>query len=419
MATTVAPTGEATVAPTGQAEALNLGGRPASHKLRVARDTTARLVEHVLTTTQCRDLTGELGRTVVADITEVCVALAADVLDDGVQPTSEELSRLRRSAGKWARAGVPLAPIQHAFHEGFSVGLRMVASCAVDDEYAALVDGAVLMFGLLDVVSEAVSSAYLQEYRTVASQGHDQGRAMVTALLSGDVQASGIAERVGIELPAGYEVLAVHFPRLDTANGPVGAHDSATDRMLARIRTALALFCAPAPPLAVLSASGGTILIPDATPTAAEELVARLTEAAGVPVSAAAALAAPERVPEAADNVYELLRLVQRLKYRPAVYRISDLALEFQIARPGVGRRHLTRLLDPLRRAPDLLPTLKAFVATEANRKKAAKQLLVHPNTVDYRLKRIEQITGIDPMKSSGLRALHAALIADSLDPKK
>lgn len=76
-------------------------------------------------------------------------------------------------------------------------------------------------------------------------------------------------------------------------------------------------------------------------------------------------------------------------------------------------------MLDPLRRVPDLLPTLEAFVSTEANRKKAATQLVVHPNTVDYRLKRIEQITGIDPMKSSGLRALHAALIADSLDPKK
>ena len=95
------------------------------------------------------------------------------------------------------------------------------------------------------------------------------------------------------------------------------------------------------------------------------------------------------------------------------------MALEFQIARPGIGRRHLTRLLDPLRQTPDLLPTLEAFVATEANRKKAAKQLVCHPNTVDYRLKRIEQITGVDPMKSSGLRALHAALIADSLDSKQ
>ncbi|MGB3168976.1 MAG: PucR family transcriptional regulator, partial [Rhodococcus sp. (in: high G+C Gram-positive bacteria)] len=82
----------ATMSPAGPAESVNLGGRPASHQLRVARETTARLVEHVLTTARCQDLTGEIGRSAVADIAEVCVALAADVLDSGVQPTSAELS---------------------------------------------------------------------------------------------------------------------------------------------------------------------------------------------------------------------------------------------------------------------------------------------------------------------------------------
>lgn len=399
-----------TVVSPHSAEALSLGGRPASHHLRSARDTTSRLVEHVLTTTECRDLTDDAGRSAVADITASCVALAADVLDSGRQPSSSDLARLRHSAAKWARLGVPLAPIQHAFHEGFSVGLRMVAGRAVDGEHAALVDGAVLMFGLLDVVSEAVSSAYLDEYRAVASQNHDLAHQMVTALLAGDPDGAGMAERVGIESASGYEVVAVHFP--------THPHRDA-ELSLQRIRSALTDFSAPAPPLAILGVSGGTILIPDPTATSVEELVAVLSSAAGQQISASAVMCLPERVRDAADNAYELLRLAQRLNYQPGVYRIADLALEFQIARPGVGQRHLQRLLDPLRRIPDLLPTLEAFVHTEANRKKAAKQLVVHPNTVDYRLKRIEQITGIDPMKSSGLRALHAALIADHLDPKR
>lgn len=408
-----------TMVSTDATEGLSLGGQPASHQLRVSRDTTKRLVDHIVGTTKCRDLTDELGRGVVADITADCVALAADVLDSGSQPSAPELDGLRRAAGKWARVGVPLAPIQHAFHEGFSVGLRMVALHAVDGEHAALVDGAVLMLGLLDVVSEAVSSAYLDEYKALAVQGQDHAHAVVTALLGGHSAASAVAERNGTELAACYEVVAVHFPSHDDETGAPGTREAAAARKLQAISAALSDFFSPAPPLAILSPSGGTILIPDPEETAAEELVSLLTEAGGVPVSAAAATAIPERVPDAAENAYELLRLVQRLSYRPGVYRIADLALEFQIARPGVGRRHLKRMLDPLRRVPDLLPTLEAFVSTEANRKKAATQLVVHPNTVDYRLKRIEQITGIDPMKSSGLRALHAALIADSLDPKK
>lgn len=400
-------------------EVLSLGGQPASHRLRDACGTTERLVDHVLDTTQCRELTGDPGRAIVADITAVCVALAADVLDSGVQPVVADLARLRRAAATWARSGVPLAPIQHAFHEGFSVGLRMVAGSAVEGEQAALVDGAVLLFGLLDVVSEAVSSAYLDEYKAAAVQGHDQAHALVSALLAGGTHAGAVAERHGTELAAGFEVVAVHFPPHTEESGPSRAREAAARRKLQSILTALEDFCSPALPLAILTPSGGTILIPDATPTAVEELITRLSEAGGVPVSAAAAVASPGRIPDAADNVYELLRLVQRLDYRPGVYRIADLALEFQIARPGVGRKHLKKILDPLRRVPDLLPTLEAFVSTEANRKKAATQLVVHPNTVDYRLKRIEQITGIDPMKSSGLRSLHAALIADSLDPKK
>lgn len=400
-------------------EGLSLGGQPASHRLRDVRETTKSLVDHVLDTTEYRELTADRGREIVTDVTAECVALAADVLDSGVQPAAEDLASLRRTAAKWARAGVPLAPIQHAFHEGFSVGLRMVAGSAVDGEHAALVDGAVLMFGLLDVVSEAVSSAYLDEYKAVAVQGHDQAHAVVTALLAGESHAGAVAERHGTELADGYEVLAVHFPPHPDETGVPSSRETAAGRKLQSILVAVSDFCAPALPLAILSPSGGTILIPDATPTTAGSLVARLSEAGGVPVFAAAATASPARIPDAADNVYELLRLVLRLGYRPDVYRISDLALEFQIARPGVGRRHLKKILDPLRRIPDLLPTLEAFVSTEANRKKAATQLVVHPNTVDYRLKRIEQITGIDPMKSSGLRSLHAALIADSLDPEK
>jgi hypothetical protein len=408
-----------TMVSSDSAEGLSLGGRPASHQLRVARDSTQKIIDHVLDTTQCRELTGRSGRTVVAEVTAECVALAADVLDSGVQPSAEALGRLRRSAGKWARIGVPLAAIQHAFHEGFSRCLRMIAGRAVDGEHGALVDGAVLMFGLLDVVSEVVSSGYLDEYKAVAAQGQDQTQALVTALLTGDQSAASIAERHGTELAERYEVVAVHFPPHAEEVGAPVAREAAATRKLQRIRSALADFHAAEPPLAILSATGGTILVPDPVAGVVESLITRLTEAGGVPVSASAAVSVTSRIAAAAENAYELLRLVQRLDYRPGVYRIADLALEFQIARPGVGRRHLKRMLDPLRRVPDLLPTLQVFVSTEANRKKAAKQLVVHPNTVDYRLKRIQQITGIDPMKSSGLRSLHAALIADSLDPKR
>ncbi|SNT17610.1 PucR family transcriptional regulator [Rhodococcoides kyotonense] len=403
---------------TSTAETVTLGGRPASHCLRSTRDATLTVVERILASTDCRELTDETGRGEVAQIAALCVELAADVLDSGTQPSSIDLSRLRESAGRWARAGMPIAPILHAFHAGFSAGLRLVADTAGPGEHAALVDGAVLMFGLLDVVSEAVTSSYLDEYKAAASLMGDVGHSLTTALLAGDPRAHRIAERSGIELAASYEVVALHFSVHPDESGSPAERDIAAGMKQRRIHAAIADAVSPSHPLAVLSPSGGTVLVPDTAPNTVEAIVDGMSAAGGVPIHAASVTAVPSRIPEEAENAYELLRLVHRLEYRPGVHRIADLALEFQIARPGVGRRHLQKILDPLRLVPDLLPTLRAFVETEANRKKAAKQLVVHPNTVDYRLKRIEQITGIDPMKSSGLRSLHAALVADSLDAR-
>jgi hypothetical protein len=402
--------------PTGAALAVTLGGRPASHSLRSTRAATTTVVDAIIGGTDCSELVDDSGRDEVAQIAALCVELAADVLDSGTQPSTVDLTRLREHAARWARAGMPIAPILHAFHVGFSAGLRLVADTAGADEHAALVDGAVLMFGLLDVVSEAVTSAYLDEYKAVATQHDDIGHSMTTALLSGGSRAQRIAERSGIELAASYDVVALHFPPHPDEKGSPAERDIAAGMKQRRILAAVSDGVSPSTALAVLSPTGGTVLVPDTASNTVETIVERMSAAGGISIFAASVTATTDRIPDAAETAYELLRLVQRLEHQPGVHRIADLALEFQIARPGVGRRHLQKVLDPLRVVPDLLPTLRAFVGAEANRKKAAKQLVVHPNTVDYRLKRIEQITGIDPMKSSGLRSLHAALIADSLD---
>jgi hypothetical protein len=58
----------------------------------------------------------------------------------------------------------------------------------------------------------------------------------------------------------------------------------------------------------------------------------------------------------------------------------------------------------------DLVPTLRAFVANDLNMTRTAKDLVVNPNTVAYRIKRIGQLTGQDPTTASGLMTLALAL---------
>jgi DNA-binding PucR family transcriptional regulator len=61
---------------------------------------------------------------------------------------------------------------------------------------------------------------------------------------------------------------------------------------------------------------------------------------------------------------------------------------------------------------PELLETMQVHIAHNLNRQRTARLLNVHINTVDYRLKRIGQLTGFDSTQASGLWHPRSALVA-------
>lgn len=63
----------------------------------------------------------------------------------------------------------------------------------------------------------------------------------------------------------------------------------------------------------------------------------------------------------------------------------------------------------------ELLETLRAFLR-HSGRRPAASFLHVHPNTVDYRLRRITNLTGLDPTRVGDAALLGAALAAHTAD---
>jgi len=64
-----------------------------------------------------------------------------------------------------------------------------------------------------------------------------------------------------------------------------------------------------------------------------------------------------------------------------------------------------------------LLETLDAFFAAGGVLESVARSLYVHPNTVRYRLKRIDEMTGFAPLNPLNTFALRAALTIGRLDP--
>ncbi|MCX4094919.1 PucR family transcriptional regulator [Nocardia sp. alder85J] len=391
----------------------------------LSRQMVGHFVENVA---PCGTLPGDAIYGDVTTITRICLELAISMLDGN--DIQEKTDRLKDAAAQWAREGVPIDTIHHAIHEGFKIGFDLVVAGAgnkhraVDSgdsealltvpltDYQSLVEGAKMVVELLDTMTTAVSMAYVRELRAVVSEHHTAVHTLTSALLGGH-PTSTMARECGIEIADRYRVLALSIPPHPEESNPMLDAKVVARRKLRRVQAEIATRCGETA-LSLLSVDGGTLLIPadGCDDTELDELIGRLSRAARVPITATVVTTAAESVPTAADQAHQLLDMVARLHSVPALYRFDDLALEYQLTRPGPGREYLGSLLDPLDEHPELLDTLQTHIAHNLNRQRTARLLHVHTNTVDYRLKRIGQLTGFDPTQASGLWYLRSALVA-------
>ncbi|MFD6222282.1 PucR family transcriptional regulator [Nocardia asteroides] len=258
-------------------------------------------------------------------------------------------------------------------------------------------------------VRQGVSVEDMLRY-AVLREHHSAVHAITAALLEGQATPT-IARRYGVEIAPYYWVVAVavHPPATGTRAEPNRAQ---ARRRLEQIRAALFRWSEGAA-LSLLSGEGGTALIPgDIDAAELDSLFTAIERAAEVPVTAVVAHCCSESLPLWTDRAHNLLDVVQRLGIEGRLHQFSDLALEYQITRPGPARQFLAALLDPLDEHPELLATLRCYVDQDVNRQRTARALHVHPNTLDFRLKRIARLTGCDAARGHGEWRLRSALIA-------
>ncbi len=72
-------------------------------------------------------------------------------------------------------------------------------------------------------------------------------------------------------------------------------------------------------------------------------------------------------------------------------------------------------LLSPLNQEPELLETLDAFFAENCYPSSTANRLLIHRNTLSYRLDKITSLTGLDPRRFDEAMQIRLALLLRSL----
>ncbi|MFF9592866.1 PucR family transcriptional regulator [Streptomyces sp. NPDC014646] len=254
-----------------------------------------------------------------------------------------------------------------------------------------------------------------------AGMGSDSG--------AGPEVGAGVGSGAGVGVGAGVEPGSGAGAESGTTSGAGSVSTSgagtgrgsgagvAARRKIRRIRTVLDHY-AGTPVLTALDTSGGTVLLPVEEPPEWHGpgglcvLIDEAARAAGVPVTAAAETVEPEAVPAAVARNSEIVDLVARTGRPPGLYRLADVLLEYQLSRPSEALPGLARLLGPLETKPELLHTLETYLELGLDRRTTAATLHIHPNTVDYRIRRIDRLTGLSPSRPADLQHISAALVA-------
>lgn len=320
------------------------------------------------------------------------------------------------------RAGqeVNLGELLAAYHEGAEALWEAAVEEAADSERAELVDLARHLLHWQGLLARTAGESFMREVRHRDEGTHAARRMLSELLLSGREQPAAepdephadLWERAGVRPPADPVVLAYH------ALHPPGAPGAAAQAVQERLE-----HLAGQPVLADITADGGVALLPggqaDGAPAVTAVLEA-LSDALGVPLAggtaeAADAGAGASGIRAAAREARELLALAVALELGPGVHRRDRLLLEHALSARRSSLEALAALLTPLERRPNLLTTLATWFALDFDRGGTAGELAIHRNTLDYRLRRVSDLTGLALDSARGLQMAGAALLARRL----
>ncbi|MBL1074712.1 helix-turn-helix domain-containing protein [Nocardia sp. 2] len=352
-----------------------------------------------------------------ADPAEFAARLVSLFPDDSVAQ-GRWMVEVAAAAAAWAREGLGLDRVLLEYHEAVRDGLALAAA-EPPTQGTVPAGRAELLLRVLQTVTMATTSAFVEEYRLVARQHQTAAQTLIAALLSGHGR-SALARRTGITVASKYQVVALSIP----APEPDDSHPGAPLRRLRRVQAESASVLGSRA-LSLLTTAGGTILVPCDDNGGAElpgafsvsaDGLRILSLAAGVPLTAVVLSGSTDRIPDLAARAHELLELVHALGRPPGMYRLADLAVEYQLSRPGPAREHLADLLAPIRADPRLLLTLQTFLDAGLDRMETARRLDVHPNSITHRLRRIHRLSGLDLGCPEGISRARAALIVRELD---
>ncbi|MFD7842184.1 PucR family transcriptional regulator [Nocardia sp. NPDC059764] len=294
----------------------------------------------------------------------------------------KETGRLR------AQQGVPLAETLHAFRIGFEfLWSELVSASRRHPEVtdAMLVALAAEVWALSGEYAVAVAAAYRETTTELVLQREHERSVLVEALFTGmiaDPTTLGEATRIlGLPPTGRYVVVAADAP----ATGREALPGIEIALHAAQITSAWRLL--PDQQIGVL-----------ALPESRERSALKALRAHHTRVG----ISPPyDALPETPQALHFARLALTGLRDRPrGVARFDDDPLAMLIAAAPIEAERMTRVsLGPLLALPyeereRLLQTLRTWYAANGSAADTGRELFLHPNSVRYRLRRIEEVTG-------------------------
>ena len=320
-------------------------------------------------------------------------------VETGVVPPDSDFDPLREWARARATEGVRLEDLLRAFGVGRQVAWELIRRHARSDENDALLDAAGLLMRYVDRVSAVVTDTYLAERDALVSEDERRTRNLLDRLSSGaplDVHELELAERLEVPVEPAYAPFAVVMPGL-----PPRRHAALAARLRRRgwkltVTEGGRVVGLASKPLELADLEEGSdVLLATAEPTLRGELA------------------------NARDDLVLLAEHGRRAGLRGRL-RAEEHLLEILMGRlPGPAAGLRGRVVAPLAgpEHEELLCTLRAFVSHHYDRAATSEALHVHRNTLAYRLRRIEEITGLDLGSARDLACVYLAIGIDVDEP--
>jgi hypothetical protein len=330
----------------------------------------------------------------IFDATLSNVRLFNRLAKENREPTDAELEPSREAARADAREGISLEDLLQAYRMGGFVAWRKINDATLPEEYSAAAYGTEIFMRIAERMNHEVMRAYIDEQERLGAEDEPLYRRVFDTLVSGDEdedeKLAKLAAKVRLTLGDSYVPIAAA-----ACNGG-GKQQHVVLRSALRSRGVLAMV------------EGERI-----AGIAAADFDKRLLDKPAVAFFVGAPVAREELAP-ALDEA-RLLVDVAADQGQAGEVRCSQFLLERLLYGSRDLAVHLEKdVLGPLMRdeedAAGLVETLRAFVANSQARKATAKQLFIHPNTLDYRLRKIEELTGLDMHTADDLVKVTLAL---------